>query len=459
MSYADKVFPCALSVAERLQFKREVQASRAKHCSRVLHEACTNRAQSLGSFFVMIGSIATRDPDLAIKYATHWTAPILMQELAQARETADLSGRAASLMLNFVFDKAIAQTRDRGLSLHVVSDPFGWFNLHLLNRRFRLNDCLVTTHAVFRVTRSSIAVSWRTGNLNAMRHVSGACDLLGSVEFEEVPRISSAGIPVFRDSKEPLIRSYCDRELRSAMSEVQMSTRTACVTLQRFWPEVIDWMEVLLPAIFDVGVPPSVGEHLSGSTGPGAPIYLSRVSDAALHCEDLVHETQHQRFHALVGDGTVSYITEPKLFYISPYRGDPRPMRGIQLGIHAFVAVNELRLRLFEKFASEQLAYEIVLLHIENVIAISTVFRHDKLTEHGRNFMLAILEELKKQHGKIKKNQMRSSLSIAESIVSHQKRVTLQQVPVHNSGLWTSFCESADCLEFAEQTLEMLEEL
>ncbi|MGH9695195.1 MAG: hypothetical protein ACRD5Z_13685, partial [Bryobacteraceae bacterium] len=62
------------------------------------------------------------------------------------------------------------------------------------------------------------------------------------------------------------------------------------------WPEVIPWVTALVPAIADMGPRPALAPRLSGSFGPGEPIYLSRVAKPLLHAEDLIHEVQHLRF-------------------------------------------------------------------------------------------------------------------------------------------------------------------
>jgi hypothetical protein len=166
------------------------------------------------------------------------------------------------------------------------------------------------------------------------------------------------------------------------------------------WPEIIDWAKLLIPAIADVGLAPNPNTHFSGSFGPGLPVYLSHVRDPALHAEDLVHELQHHRFLFAIPASTWFGRWKHENF-ISPYRDDPRPLSGLYLGLHAFIAVNEFRLRSLAKGMVRTLHMsELLWTHRQNLFAFRTIVSFDRLASEAECFLRDIFNLLK-QHSDI----------------------------------------------------------
>ena len=95
------------------------------------------------------------------------------------------------------------------------------------------------------------------------------------------------------------------------------------------WPDVIPWARALVPAVADMGPREAGSARLSGSFGPGEPIYLTQVTNPLFHAEDLIHEVQHLRFALAVrAEEWFARWHEEEQTFISPYRPDLRPIAG-----------------------------------------------------------------------------------------------------------------------------------
>jgi HEXXH motif-containing protein len=70
-------------------------------------------------------------------------------------------------------------------------------------------------------------------------------------------------------------------------------------------------------------------------------VMISRPSDASVLAATLIHEARHQLLTA-VGDLTPLFVPlrdGPEPVYFAPWREDPRPLRGLLYGAHAFAGV------------------------------------------------------------------------------------------------------------------------
>lgn len=186
----------------------------------------------------------------------------------------------------------------------------------------------------------------------------------GDLRVEERPCIP--GCPIEIDNAEPLLRETLTRnndEMNDAYVRGGLARPTAQIlhvdpwdpdvraflaetvgAIREVWPEayddLIDFTQVIIP--FDM-----VGAGLEGSsTERLAGVTIHRVSpqSIALKASNLLHENAHKRFfaikrlfNALRNDGTERLP--------SPWRMDPRPLRGILLGVHAFTIVAQFYYR------------------------------------------------------------------------------------------------------------------
>jgi HEXXH motif-containing protein len=189
----------------------------------------------------------------------------------------------------------------------------------------------------------------------------------------------------------------------SALTLVE-SVDVASQLLHRVWPERLVWTTALLPAIIDLGVTGDGRQRLSGSFEPGIPIYFSRVSEPFSHAEDLVHEVQHLRFPLTIpANEWFGRWTDMACDYTSPYRPDPRPLQGLHLGLHAFVAVIEFRLRALDlnHYAPFSLQ-DLVDTHWRNLYACETILTHEELSADGRRYYGDIAQRLIEQDARIR---------------------------------------------------------
>jgi HEXXH motif-containing protein len=195
---------------------------------------------------------------------------------------------------------------------------------------------------------------------------------------------------------------YCAGNGSSALTLVE-SVDGASRLLQRIWPERLAWMTALLPAIIDLGTTDGGRRRLSGSFEPGIPIYFSRVSEPFSHAEDLVHELQHLRFPLTIpANEWFARWTDMACEYTSPYRPDPRPLQGVHLGLHAFVAVIEFRLRALDLDHAPFSLRDLVDTHWRNLYACATILAHEELSAKGRRYYCDIARRLIEQDGQIR---------------------------------------------------------
>jgi hypothetical protein len=172
------------------------------------------------------------------------------------------------------------------------------------------------------------------------------------------------------------------------------SLAAAYALLDRLWPEVLPWAAALVPAYIDLGEPPSRDRHTSGSFGTGYPIFLTRVYDAFLHAEDVVHELQHSRLFMLDGASLFRSWADERTRFASPYRPDPRPLRGLVLGLHAFLAVNRLRLLAAERGGRVPNARTLLKSHRANLFVFRTLVEDDQVLPGGAALAASMANEL-----------------------------------------------------------------
>lgn len=172
----------------------------------------------------------------------------------------------------------------------------------------------------------------------------------------------------------------------------------AHAVLARLWPEVLDWVRALVPAFVDLGEPPHAATQRSESYGPGSPIFVSSAATALQLAESVVHELQHERL-LLIADGRMFPRWANGAGFVSPWRQDIRPLKGLYLAVHAFLAVNELRLRALEGSApSRDQALQLLQTHCMNLFASRTFWEHDDPSPAGRRILAQWARALADQH-------------------------------------------------------------
>ena len=189
---------------------------------------------------------------------------------------------------------------------------------------------------------------------------------------------------------------------RTRPAQLPASLAHACEILQGVWPAVPSWLRLLVPAVLRVRRVAASAPRLSGSFGPGYPIYLSETTELHLHAEDLVHELQHLRFQiwrATIGWPPPSPDGER---FVSPFRPDLRPLLGVHLGLHAFMTVNDLRLHESRPLPlTAAVLADTAVTHQRNLFAFQTVSSYESRSLEGDRYLRAVAARLDRQHDAI----------------------------------------------------------
>ena len=135
--------------------------------------------------------------------------------------------------------------------------------------------------------------------------------------------------------------------LGDAPSESWVSAlSTAFDAVEAFAPELHSEMTLLLRQIMPVGTDEE--RHLSASYSEAVGMaYMSLHPRANTMLEALVHEYQHSKLNMLCYVETLLHNAFTPLYH-SPVRPDPRPLHGVLLAAHAFVAVAEVYDRMLQ---------------------------------------------------------------------------------------------------------------
>lgn len=113
--------------------------------------------------------------------------------------------------------------------------------------------------------------------------------------------------------------------------------REAIAIVDAFAPTLAPERRLLAQVIVPVGVDDERHDSCTYEGAPGA-MYLSLHPDPVKLAEAIVHEFQHDKLHALMRLDALLENGRDEGFR-SPVRPDPRPLRGVLLAAHAFLAV------------------------------------------------------------------------------------------------------------------------
>jgi hypothetical protein len=125
-----------------------------------------------------------------------------------------------------------------------------------------------------------------------------------------------------------------------SVDEWLAALRAALTLVGAHLPETRAEMDLFVQQVVPTGY--FTDRHLSASYREAiGTVYLSLHPSHLTMAEALVHECQHGKLNALFAiDDVLDNADEP--LYDSPVRPDPRPLRGVLLAVHAFVAVARL---------------------------------------------------------------------------------------------------------------------
>lgn len=412
------LFPATLSSSDRNAIRDSLSVIRIRQLQRLLDFQGANASEAvrgaphqlLGQYLGVITRLMTAEPATALRHIDNW--PLAHYVSRVLHHGLEPGNAAAYLLPDLLFDEACMHPAMSGLRFTI---PLVSGTLPVFQRggclRFRNID---RGSRAIQVTTAQSTVDFadpETGKLlGRVPAPMRSCEPWnnGVIRFDRYPVSREWNRPIVEDCPQALAEDddQADRSSSSPRSEhcqlYSLSVSLGCAheELARTWPAIVDWIAELVPMFFDL-TPGHYDAAIrgSGSFGPGGPIYLTKVARHKLHAEDLVHELQHQRFQLTVdADEWFGEWSNNDAAYVSPYRRDPRPIRGIHLGLHAFSAVNHLRLlRHSRSPMSEADRYEFAKTHLENEFALRTIVRYDTLRGPGRPFYAGMIDTLRQQ--------------------------------------------------------------
>ena len=125
---------------------------------------------------------------------------------------------------------------------------------------------------------------------------------------------------------------------------------------------------------------------------------MSHAADPLLQAETLIHEFCHQKMNQLLLAEPILLPGQAGQVFYSPWRKDPRRLRGLILGAHAFLNVARY---LERSLSREHYGARMRIAVMTNVArrlfevqsALATVAAYAELTDFGRRFLLGMLRE------------------------------------------------------------------
>ena len=407
----DPVFCRALDAADRDSIEvrlRDQRAQRLGHqLSALQHPRIAaqlgERKEILDRLFLDLLALSDDEPERFAELVSHWALTFLLARLIEGVPDPERQTRVLDSLQGLLISQRLAarsqrredfRTSPRLLDLLqdravTHSAPADATSIHWT---FEGEGCVLSSDDG---NRAQLSLPWTPGQ---------------AIEWRDLPRLRSWGVPCL-DAMESLgLETFTPASDDPAYQPSDDWTPTpfdegleaAHGLLIELWPEVAQWTKALVPAFADMGGPPSRHVHRSGSYEAGTPIILSKIDDPFKHAEDLVHELQHERFHLLVDKGEVPCWNDARQRYVSPYRTDPRPLRGVLLGLHAFVPVNELRLRLAEREGLDTVRTRHMLKsHRFNLFAFRTLAEHETLEGASGRLIAELGGLLSEQHPRV----------------------------------------------------------
>lgn len=430
-----------LTVDDKVMLRQVLRAQRAHFLSEALAKIQTGdvsrslgeRAVPITAFLKEMISLSKQDPDLFWRIVDHWAIQFLlstlMPDFSQNRVQADDDQFTSNLISLLLFERLRSyKPLDSPATYTVRTDASGRLHgllqgvsLEFKDKRFR--------GAVVEFECSATSVAVRL-NGKTEPEFTLPLPLQDNAFIKFVPlALSEAGdFPVL--DERAVFGKYTKRVMENPetpsdakpeenLIPLQSSLTQAQAIIQRLWPEALEWAHSLVPAFVDLGTP-QYNFRLSLSYEPGSPIFMSRVNDYLFHAEDIVHELQHHRLYLFATPDHFKSWLDLGQNYISPYRTDPRHLRGLLLGIHAFLTVNELRKRrlLNGERGSLPLGTAMAETHLENLYAYRTVLEHETFDDLGRELFKDMSQTIAEHHAVVQPYLTREKQSAMEKTLS-----------------------------------------
>jgi hypothetical protein len=410
-----------LNVEDKVQLRRIIRAQRAQTLSDILGKAKSpeiserlgERVPEVHRFLGEMVHLSKRNPDLFWQLLDRWPAPFFLSRLMLdpdgPEDPEQLDQLVSNLNAILLFERLCGASQPDTLATYVTrTDEHGRVHglLHGTSLEFR-DEAFRNKVVQWDCTPGEVTIRLAGGGgpeftvplpAASNPHFQFVTVKSGeTVSFPIIKETTVFGKPVTR-----FIGAYpVEDNAQAAWNPLPLddSLTQAQGVISELWPEAIDWAEALVPAFVDMGVPPGP-IRFSSSYEPGSPIFMSRIDNPLIHAEDVVHEIQHHRLFLFAGEPHFKSWRDLGQHYVSPYRPDPRPLRGLIIGMHAFLSVNELkRRRMVERGeTSEQLVREMAEIHYKNLFAFRTILEHEEFGELGRDLFRQMARALAEHH-------------------------------------------------------------
>jgi HEXXH motif-containing protein len=408
----DSLFAPALSDDARGPLRRQITAHRMKALRFLLargREPGTRERlgpgwERLARFVRDLLALGDREPD-RLGVADHWaTTFFLSRILYDPMEDEERLGVLLDALHSLLVDDAVRTGRFvEGAVYETRSMPGGGFYALLDDGRLSVDGVGEGRHRfTFAQGRVRIEPVGGDGPVveTELPPAPGA-----AVRIEPLPTLAGWDLPLVRDSQslgaEPR-RPEPEPVEGWDPAPLDGSLVRAHGLLQRYWPEILDWVDLSVPAFVDMGTPAVPQSQRSESYGPGSPIFLSAAATDLQIAEAVVHELQHHRLLLFTRAEDFPRFADGTRQYVSPWRPDVRPLRGVYLAVHAFLAVNELRLRtLADRALDENARLQLLQTHCMNLYGFRTILEHEQFSDLGRRAFQLYALTLADQHRRL----------------------------------------------------------
>jgi HEXXH motif-containing protein len=436
-----------LSAEERNDVRNGVRARRLNAVQRLLRQPDNICGQD---YLLALHRIMVASPERMIQVVDRWPVGFLLERLCNSPELAErVFCRLIADLLFVPGDKNGSPLR--GCTVKIPTEEEG--RLPCLSQ----NGYLVL--GVYEGNQNQI--------IRCEAHSAAFDDPLDKLEFRlplhrDIPETGVTFVPFETSSKwnKPIVNIASmvliespgaltrpsERFARPHVMPLNRSLAEAYEILHAVLPQVLPWVDLLIPSFVRIESTGEPGFRLSGSFGPSSPIYLSEVSDSFHHAEDIVHELQHELFLFYLAKEQCFGRWNDQQFFVSPYRDDPRPLRGLHLGLHALIAVNEFRLRALEviPFSSARMA-EMAVIHRKNLFAAMSVLQNESPTPAGESYFSEIVKTLSCHHEAILELASKRMLADAVGFVrEHINKVAGLEPAVRNGFVKWASIQPAD---------------
>ncbi|MQA31135.1 MAG: hypothetical protein GEU82_15095 [Luteitalea sp.] len=410
------LFPECLTGAECQDIQSRLTAGRFRTLTAATRRALATGGRGgfstyIGDFLQALNRLLQDDAERAAELAGHWSVDFFLPAAADS----DLAARdAASRLLPSLLCERLSDGTSplMGLGFETRCLEDGALPAFIPQGRIFIRGVSSPLEWLHWECGAGTATVWRASDPSINQTIPVPLSLSAvspGVQFYPFHDLDPWKLPLIPSGEEALLLNASQPEYAAPEGDHTEDSGTVPVArslveahdiLLRVWPEVVDWAKALIPAIAEVPAPSGSNTHFSGSFGPGLPIYLSGVRDPLFHAEDLLHELQHQRFHLAI-PSEAWFERWHDGGFISPYRADPRPLSGLHLGLHAFVGVNEFRLRALEAGISSVISpSELLRTHRQNLFVMRTVLTHERLSADARRYYATMAHALQR-HGRL----------------------------------------------------------